>query len=252
MLLRFGSLRKIGEIYINPKNFKVMPLILRDWRDLLALDEDTYGVYAKTIYNPNERFLVKNEEDERRALQLAKLYNEFLKNPTKFCYEEYYEYQIKIKAFKGLPFANGWVGSKVVLVGEAPGRKGCGLTGICFYRDASGMLLRKVLFSLGVNPDFVYITNVVKCNPPENKFKGLSKKELSLLEKELKIVQPKGIFAIGRTAYKALKKLGVESTYLRHPAWYVRRGIRDPSDQMLMEYEIIREFLDKSENMPPR
>ncbi|RLF81896.1 uracil-DNA glycosylase [Thermococci archaeon] len=241
MLLRFGSLRKIGEIYINPKNFKVMPLILRDWRDLLALDEDTYGVYAKTIYNPNERFLVKNEEDERRALQLAKLYNEFLKNPTKFCYEEYYEYQIKIKAFKGLPFANGWVGSKVVLVGEAPGRKGCGLTGICFYRDASGILLRKALFSLDINPDFVYITNAVKCNPPENKLKGFGERELSLLVRELEILKPEAIFAVGRTAHKALEKLGFDSIYLRHPAWYVRRGLREPNKEMLEEYKRVRE-----------
>lgn len=241
MLLRFGSLRKIGEIYINPKNFKIMPLILRDWRDLLALDEDTYGVYAKTIYNPNERFLVKNEEDERRALQLVKLYNEFLKNPTKFCYEEYYEYQIKIKAFKGLPFANGWVGSKVVLVGEAPGRKGCGLTGICFYRDASGMLLRKALFSLGINPDFVYITNAVKCNPPENRLKGFGERELILLVRELEILKPEAIFAVGRTAYKALEKLGFDSIYLRHPAWYVRRGLREPNKEMLEEYKRVKE-----------
>ncbi|USG99924.1 uracil-DNA glycosylase [Thermococcus argininiproducens] len=244
MLLRFEGLRKIGEIYINPKNFKVMPLVLRDWRDLLALDEKTYGLYSRTIYNPNERFLVKTLEDEKKVLQLVNLYNEFINNPLKFCHDEYYQYQVSIKGFDGLPFANGWVGSKVVLVGEAPGRKGCGLTGICFYRDASGMLLRKVLFSLGVNPDFVYITNVVKCNPPENKFKGFSKKELSLLEKELKIVKPKGIFAIGRTAYKALKKLGVKSTYLKHPAWYVRRGIRDVTDQMSVEYETIRRFLE--------
>lgn len=251
MLLRFDTLKKLGDVYINPKNFKTIPLVLRNWKDFLSLDERVYGLYSKTIYNPSQRFLVITPKDEKKGIRLVGLYNEFIKNPTKFCREEYYQYQVEVKRFEGLPFANGWVGSRIVLVGEAPGRKGCGLTGICFYRDASGMLLRKMLFSLGVNPDFVYITNVVKCNPPENKFKGFSKKELSLLEKELKIVQPKGVFAIGRTAYKALKKLGVDSTYLRHPAWYLRRGIRDPSDQMLMEYEIIRKFLDNSENMPP-
>ncbi|HDD31206.1 MAG TPA: uracil-DNA glycosylase, partial [Thermococcus litoralis] len=181
MLLMFESLKRVSDIYINPRNYKIMPLFLRNWRDLLSLDEKTYGIYAKTIYNPKERFLIKSKKDEQKAFKLVELYNELLKNPTKFCHKEYYEYQLKVKQFKGLPFANGWVGSRVVLVGEAPGRKGCGYTGICFYRDASGILLRKALFTLGINPDFVYITNVVKCNPPGNKLRGFDERELSLL-----------------------------------------------------------------------
>lgn len=241
MLLRFEGLKRIGEIYINPRNFKTMSLSLRTWKDLLSLDEKTYGIYAKTIYNPEERFLIKSPEDEKKAVQLTKLYGELLKNPTEFCHEEYYRYQLEVRAFEGLPFGNGWVGSKVVLVGEAPGRKGCGLTGICFYRDASGMLLRRALFSLRINPDFLYITNVVKCNPPGNRLKGFDERELSLLGKELEILKPKAIFAIGRTAEKALKKLGFDAIYLRHPAWYVRRGVREPNGEMLEEYRMIED-----------
>jgi len=241
MLLKFESLRRVGKVYINPKNFKTIPLFLKTWKDFLSLDEETYGVYAKTIYNPKERFLIKGREDEKKAHELVELYHEFLREPLTFCSKEYYKYQLKIKAFEGLPFANGWIGSKVVLVGEAPGRKGCGLTGICFYRDASGMLLRKTLFSLGINPDFVYITNVVKCNPPENKLTRFGKKELGLLERELNILKPKAIFAIGRTAHKALKKLGFEVLYLKHPAWYVRRGVKEPNEEIIEEYKEVRE-----------
>ncbi len=243
MLLRFERLERTGEIYINPRNFKIVPLSLRTWKDFLSLDEKTYGIYARTIYNPKERFLVKSPEDEEKALRLMELYEELIENPTKFCHEEYYRYQLEVKAFDGLPFGNGWVGSKAVLVGEAPGRKGCGLTGICFYRDASGMLLRRALFSLGINPDFLYITNVVKCNPPGNKLKGFDERELSLLRRELEILKPRAVFAIGRTAEKALKKLGYNVIYLRHPAWYVRRGVREPSEEMLEEYEGIRKKL---------
>ncbi|WP_456321074.1 uracil-DNA glycosylase family protein [Palaeococcus sp. (in: euryarchaeotes)] len=243
MLLMFESLKRVGEIYINPRNFKIMPLSLRTWKDLLSLDEKTYGLYARTIYNSKERFLVKNKEDREKALKLDELYRELLQNPLRFCHEEYYKYQLEVKAFEGLPFGNGWVGSKVVLVGEAPGRKGCGLTGICFYRDASGMLLRRALFSLGINPDFLYITNVVKCNPPGNKLKGFDERELSLLKRELEILKPKAIFAIGRTAEKALKKLGFDSMYLKHPAWYVRRGVREPGEEMMEEYSKIMEVI---------
>ncbi|CAD5244234.1 uracil-DNA glycosylase family protein [Thermococcus camini] len=241
MLLPFENLKKVGGVYTNPANLKVIPLALRDWRDFLSLDEKTYGVYARTIYNPGERFLVVNREDERTARELGGLYQELLKDPLRFCREEYHRYQLRVGEFEGLPFANGWPGSGVALVGEAPGRKGCGKTGICFYRDASGMLLRKTLFTLGINPDFVYITNVVKCNPPGNKLKGFGKGELELLEKELEILRPKSIFAIGRTAEKALKRLGFEFRYLKHPAWYVRRGIREPNEEMLEEYSAIGE-----------
>ena len=248
MLLRFENLKKVGEVYINPGNLRTIPFALRDWRDFLSLDEKTYGIYARTIYNPNERFLVVNERDEKTVRDLEGLYRELLKEPLRFCREEYHRYQLQVGEFEGLPFANGWVGSGVVLVGEAPGRKGCGKTGICFYRDASGMLLRKTLFSLGINPDFVYINNVVKCNPPGNRLRGFGEGELELLERELEVVKPRAIFAIGRTAEKALKRLGYEPAYLRHPAWYVRRGLREPNDEIMDEYSVINEtFIEPGE-----
>lgn len=66
MLLKFESLGRVGEVYINPKNFKTMPLFLKTWKDFLSLDEKIYGIYAKTIYNPKERFLIKGREDEKK------------------------------------------------------------------------------------------------------------------------------------------------------------------------------------------
>ncbi len=240
MLLRFEKLKKVGGVYINPRNYRTSPLAIRGWKDFLSLDERVYGTYARTIYNPRERFLVKGPKDEAKARTLEGLYRGLLQEPLRFCREEYYRYQLQVREFKGLPFANGWPGSGVVLVGEAPGRRGCGKTGICFYRDASGMLLRKVLFSLGVNPDLIYMTNVVKCNPPENRLKGFSEGALGLLGDELQVLRPEDILAIGRTAEKALTRLGFEFTYLRHPAWYVRRGLREPNEEMLEEYSTIK------------
>lgn len=241
MFLSFRKLRKIGGVYLNPDNLRVMPLAIRDWRDFLALDEKTYGTYARTIYNPRERFLVVSEGDRRTAEELESLYREFLREPLRFCRREYHEYQLEIGEFEGLPFASGWAGSGVVLIGEAPGRKGCGKTGIPFYRDASGMLLRKTLFALGVNPDFVYVTNVVKCNPPGNRLRGFGEGALELLRRELEIVGPKAIFAVGKTAEKAMKRLGFGFTYLHHPAWYVRRGVREPNGELVEEYSAVKE-----------
>ncbi|ASJ08965.1 uracil-DNA glycosylase [Thermococcus siculi] len=247
MLLRLESLKKIGDVYVNPRNLKVMPLFLGDWKDFLFLDETTYGVYARTIYNPSERFLVVSKDDETTGARLEKLYQKLLENPPYFCGEENHRYQLQVGEFEGLPFANGWPGSGVMIVGEAPGRKGCGKTGICFYRDVSGMLLRKVLFSLGINPDFVYITNVVKCNPPENRLGRVPNGALELLAEEIEIIKPKAIFAIGRTAERAITKLGFEAIYLHHPAWYVRRGVREPNDEILEEYREIKTFAPRLE-----
>ncbi len=241
MLLRFERLKPIGGVYINPRNYRTPPLAIRGWRDFLSLDERTYGRYARTIYNPRERFLVVDAEDEEKVKRLENLYTKLISAPLDFCREDYYRYQLRVGEFEGLPFANGWVGSPVALVGEAPGREGCGKTGVCFYRDASGMLLRKALFSLGLNPDFVYITNAVKCNPPENRFRGFAGGELELLREELEVLRPKAVFAIGRTAEKALVKIGYDPVYLRHPAWYVRRGIREPNEEILEEYSVIKE-----------
>ncbi|NJF25652.1 uracil-DNA glycosylase family protein [Thermococcus sp. Bubb.Bath] len=241
MLLEFGKLRKTGEVYINPRNLKTTLFPIRDWRDFLVLDERTYGPYARTIYNPSERFLVVGERDIETGKKLTELYRELLEDPIHSCGEENYRYQLQIGEFEGLPLANGWPGSGLVLVGEAPGRRGCGKTGICFYRDASGMLLRKVLFALGLNPDFVYIANAVKCNPPENRLKGIPEGALELLAEELEILKPKAVFAIGRTAQRALRKLGFNASYLRHPAWYVRKGVREPNCGILEEYHVIKE-----------
>jgi len=239
MMVRIDELKRAGEVYVNPRNLLTRPS-LGSWRDFLSLDEKTYGTYARTIYNPNERFLVTDKSSEARAMELSALYRSLLSNPGYFCGKENLRYQLGIGEFEGLPFANGWPGSGVVLVGEAPGRRGCGKTGVCFYRDASGSLLRKVLFHLGINPDFLYITNVVKCNPPNNRLSRVPEGAYELLERELEILRPKAVFALGRTAERALKELGFDVEYLRHPAWYVRRGVREPNDEMLAEYAKIR------------
>ena len=244
MLLKFEELERTGGIYLNPRNLMTKPLRLADWRDFLALDEKTYGTYARTIYNPRERFLISDEESEARGIELSALYCSLLTDPEYFCGEENLGYQLKVGEFEGLPFANGFAGSKVAIVGEAPGRRGCGKTGVCFYRDASGMLLRRVLFSLGINPDFLYITNVLKCNPPENRLRRIPPGAYELLARELEILKPKAIFAVGRTAEKVLMELGFEVEYLRHPAWYVRRGVRGPNWEILGEYGKIKGVLE--------
>jgi len=54
-----------------------------------------------------------------------------------------------------------------MFVGEAPGAVE-DMTGIPFV-GRSGKLLREVMDDAGIDPQDVYITNIVKCRPPDNR-----------------------------------------------------------------------------------
>ncbi|GAI86895.1 unnamed protein product, partial [marine sediment metagenome] len=64
-------------------------------------------------------------------------------------------------------YGYGDIDSPTVFVGEAPGRDGCGYTGIPFTRDRSGKLYNWILNYLGVTLEDTYTTNIVKCWPAD-------------------------------------------------------------------------------------
>ncbi len=92
----------------------------------------------------------------------------------------------------------------VVFIGEAPGRNE-DLQGAPFVGTA-GKILSDALDYAGFARSNVYITNVVKCRPPNNR--RPNKEELDsckiYLQKELEIIRPKIICILGNTAYGSL------------------------------------------------
>lgn len=98
----------------------------------------------------------------------------------------------------------GWFGnpeSPIVFVGEGPGGVeddyGCPLIG------PSGQLLDKALWSVKMTRDRVLTTNVIKCRPRNNKTPNIAEADFCgklWLEKELAIIQPKVIVALGGVA----------------------------------------------------
>lgn len=98
----------------------------------------------------------------------------------------------------------GWFGnpeSPIVFVGEGPGGVeddyGCPLIG------PSGQLLDKALWSVKMTRDRVLTTNVIKCRPRNNKTPNIAEADFCgklWLEKELEIIQPKVIVALGGVA----------------------------------------------------
>jgi DNA polymerase len=99
---------------------------------------------------------------------------------------------------------NGNKHSDVIFVGEAPGRNE-DLKGQPFVGTA-GQILSEALEHAGFQRDHVYITNVVKCRPPDNR-QPLTQERIACkpyLSEELEIIKPKIICILGNTAYRSL------------------------------------------------
>jgi DNA polymerase len=91
-----------------------------------------------------------------------------------------------------------------VFVGEAPGREE-DRQGVPFV-GAAGRLLTKMIQAMGMRREEVYICNVLKDRPPENRTPLPEEVEacLPFLREQLAIVKPQVICALGAVATKAL------------------------------------------------
>ncbi|MEM2266209.1 MAG: uracil-DNA glycosylase [Hadesarchaea archaeon] len=107
-------------------------------------------------------------------------------------------------------FGSGPPLPRLVVVGEAPGsqedREGLPFVG------AAGKFLTSLLLSAGVKREEVYITNVIKCRPPNNRTPLPEETEACkpYLEEQLKILKPKLVVALGRVAASVLLGRPVE------------------------------------------
>ncbi len=89
---------------------------------------------------------------------------------------------------------------EILFVGEAPGAKE-DETGRPFV-GRSGQLLTKMIEAMGVKREEVFIANVVKCRPPENRPPKPDEVEQCrpFLEAQIKMLKPKVVVALGKTA----------------------------------------------------
>jgi DNA polymerase len=95
-------------------------------------------------------------------------------------------------------FGNGNPNSQIVFIGEAPGKKE-DETGIPFV-GAAGKFLAEMLQSIGMKREDIYITNIVKYRPPNNRDPepGEKKACADWLKAELEFIKPKLIVFLGR------------------------------------------------------
>ncbi|MDN5358426.1 MAG: uracil-DNA glycosylase [Candidatus Diapherotrites archaeon] len=90
----------------------------------------------------------------------------------------------------------------IMFIGEAPGRNE-DLQGKPFVGKA-GQLLNELLDSIGLSRDDVYITNIVKCRPPNNRDPAPEEVKACspFLERQIQVLGPRIIVTLGRHAWK--------------------------------------------------
>jgi uracil-DNA glycosylase family 4 len=112
-------------------------------------------------------------------------------------------------------FGTGNPRAKLVFVGEGPGRDEDRM-GEPFVGQA-GQLLTRIIQAIQLTREEVYITNIIKCRPPENR--NPQSDEISacepFLREQLRIIQPKLICALGTFAAQTLLQTDEKITSLR-------------------------------------
>ena len=102
-------------------------------------------------------------------------------------------------------FGNGNSHADIMLIGEGPGYYE-DMKGIAFV-GRSGQLLDKILACCGfTREEHVFIANIVKCRPPENRDPKPEERQACLpyLYKQIEYINPKIIILLGATALKGL------------------------------------------------
>ena len=115
--------------------------------------------------------------------------------------------------------------AEVLLVGEAPGasedRQGEPFVG------AAGKLLDDMLAMIGLRRQQIYITNSVKCRPPQNRDPLNTEQDacIGYLRNQVALIRPKIIVCLGRIAAKAIIKEDFKITQ-EHGQWFQRGGVQ--------------------------
>lgn len=112
-------------------------------------------------------------------------------------------------------FGSGNPNADVLVIGEGPGAEE-DKQGLPFVGRA-GQLLTDILKAIKFSREEVYIANIVKCRPPDNRTPLPDEMETCIpyLQKQIELIKPKLILCLGLTAAKGLLKKKDSLTSLR-------------------------------------
>jgi uracil-DNA glycosylase family 4 len=164
------------------------------------------------------------------------------------------------KGRKTIVFGEGDPNAVLVFVGEGPGQEE-DQQGRPFVGAAGQLLTDIIVKGMKLNREDVYICNIVKCRPPDNRNPEPDEIEACepFLIKQLQAIRPKMIVALGNVAVKTLLKTKEGITKLRG-TWKTYQGIplmptfhpayllRNPSDKKLV-WEDVKKILAEMEKL---
>jgi uracil-DNA glycosylase family 4 len=157
-------------------------------------------------------------------------------------------------------FGVGDPDADVLLVGEAPGFNE-DLQGEPFV-GAAGQLLNRLLGEIGLSREDVYIANVIKCRPPNNRDPAQDEVDSckDYLRAQISLIDPNVVVTLGNFATKLLMRTETGITRMRgrsypwwqgrtliptyHPAAALRSGDRLIGD-MQSDFAIVRDALSR-------
>ncbi len=160
-------------------------------------------------------------------------------------------------------FGQGSLKTPLVLVGEGPGADE-DKEGLAFVGKA-GQLLTQILKAAGISRDEIFITNVIKCRPPDNRVPA-SEEMLAcgdFLEAQLLLLRPKILVCLGNTPTKWILKTsegisalrgrwfewrGIDVLPIFHPSYLLRNDSRQkgsPKDLTWQDVQELKKRLDK-------
>ena len=128
------------------------------------------------------------------------------------------------KTRNSVVFGVGDINSKILFVGEGPGYHE-DMQGEPFV-GAAGQLLDKMLGAINLNRKNVYIANIVKCRPPNNRDPQPEEINACLpyLREQFKLLRPRIIVCLGRIAAKTIISPDFKITKSRG-IWYNKKNI---------------------------
>jgi DNA polymerase len=122
-------------------------------------------------------------------------------------------------------FGEGDPGSPLMFIGEGPGENE-DLTGRPFVGKA-GQLLEKMIIAMGLSREKVFIANIVKCRPPNNRVPAPEEVAACTpyLERQIEIIRPRVIVTLGLPATQYMLQTKNSMSRMRG-TWHAWRGIK--------------------------
>ncbi|MBX9658515.1 MAG: uracil-DNA glycosylase [Nitrospiraceae bacterium] len=149
--------------------------------------------------------------------------------------------------------------ASIMFVGEAPGANE-DLKGEPFV-GAAGRILNDLLQSANLSRDDIYIANVIKCRPPENRDPELDEVEICkpFLLQQIQLIRPKLVCTLGNWATQTLLERKVGITKVKAQAFYMKDFVLFPLlhpaaalhqggllDTLKADFKKLKEFLDRN------